>query len=144
MFARLAHGTDNIRRSTRSGNAYQRVSLADIVRQKIEPSLLYIVLGPLDRIAQGRVAAGYDSHHHRRRHAERRRNLRGIQNTQTATCARTDIEQTAAATHAFGQQLHEACNLRQSTLDCIGHAVVLAVYGGNNLRRTHGFEVVVM
>ena len=127
MRSGFADGTYDVRCCSAGGYAYECVIGSRLELLQVSPSLGCHILGILHRITQGGIASCYKSAHQCGWHTEGRRQLAGIQHTQPAAGACSDVEHTSAALHPLLCFHHQSFYLRQSFLHCIGHLVVFPV-----------------
>ena len=105
--------------------------------------MLWVVLSLLHGIAQGNVATGNESVEHRGRHAERGRQLRGVEHAKTATRARAHVEHPAPSLHARHDVLDKGLYLRYGLLYDKSHLLVFMVDVGQQLMNAFFLKAVV-
>jgi len=91
-------------------------------------------------VRQGRLASRNDAQDQTRRHAEGRGAFRGVEDAQPAAAAGADVEQAAAALHAFHDSVHRLGNTGDFRADSGGDLAILRVNDGQNCRRTEGIN----
>src|SRR5262249_39547895 len=97
---------------------YEDVFICESRGLEVAPALFLIVLGPLDRTAEGSGSARNDALDQVRRNAKSRGALARVQNPQSPAGSAPDVEQSSAGLKPLG------CDI-----DSIGYSVKGAVYG---------------
>ncbi len=143
MLAGGPQGPDDVGGSTRSGDADDGIFGVDVVFLQLFPAAVHVVLGILDRVAQGDVAAGNESDDQRGRHAERGGNLRSVEHTQPSAGAGAHVEDAAALFHAGHDLGDEFLDLGDGLLYGQGYLLVFGIDLFQNLTNRFFFEVVV-
>ena len=93
-------------------------------------------------LSYGSVAAGYQADEHVA-DPEGRRNFRSIDHSETAACARAEVEHPPATAQTFHHGLEELLNLRDRHANGIGDLVVFIVHRMEQLSRRHVRKVLI-
>ena len=143
MLLGLLDGADDVGRGARGGDADDGVLVVDVELLKVFPTLVGVVLGVFDGVAQGDVATGDEAYHPRGVHAKCGRDLAGVEDAETSRRAGTHVEDAAALFHAGNNLLDKLLNLGDGLLDGQGHLLVFGVDVGKYLVYRFLFKIVV-
>ena len=136
-------GSDDVGRGARGRNAYDGIVFGNAVFFEFYPSVLRVVLGILHGVAQGCVATGNQSVHHRGRNTKGWRQLRSVEYAQTAACSGTHIEYPSAAFHTGDDFFNKSFYLWYGFFYGEGYLFIFRVNINEELMHRFLFEVIV-